>query len=173
MLHAARQLPSWLIFDVSQEMLIRALLFLVALLFAGCPAVDFNELDFTRSKPKQEELVGVWVPTSDTQRDIRKHYPQAEHEIVFRPDGTYSFTNMPDWWRKGTGESGGKFESFSGKWALSQGKNGWTIWEISLETPRFFTSVNVYRQKPPYQIFIRVGDPNEGISMIFERKKNG
>ena len=146
---------------------IATLLFLLAILLAGCPMVDTKELNFTRSKPKKEDLIGVWTPDKETLRDIRTrgHYPETEHEIILREDGTFSIRNMPD----GFGESGGKFESVDGRWDLKEEKDIWTIWSISLETSKELMSINVYRQKPPYSIFIRVGDPNNGDAMIFDR----
>ena len=149
-----------------------ALLFPVILLFlVGCPAVDTKELNFTRKKPENADLVGTWTPNSDTLKEIRTrgHYPQAQHEIVLRADGTFSIRNMPDWWTNGFGESGRTFSSFDGRWDLEEGKDGWTIWEIALRTPTFGTSINVYQQKPPYSLFIRVGDPNNADAMIFDR----
>ncbi len=121
------------------------LLFLV-----GCPAVDTRELNFTRKKPDRADVVGVWTPNKETLQAIRTrgHYPQAEHEIVLRADGTFSIRNMPDWWTNGFGASGRTLSTFDGRWELKEGKDVWTIWEISLQTTDLWTSVHLYRQKP-------------------------
>ena len=141
------------------------------LLLVGCPAVDTRELNFTRKKPTRADLVGVWSPDRDTLRAIRTrgHYPEAEYEIVLRADSTFSIRNMPDWWTNGFGTSGGMLASFDGRWELQEGKNVWRIWEISLQMTNFWTSIHVYRQKPPYSLFIGVGDPNNAEAMIFNR----
>jgi hypothetical protein len=140
------------------------------MLVAGCPAVDLKELQFTRTKPAESDVVGTWRPTVDTLKDIRGrgHYPVATHEIILRADHTFSMRNMPDWWSNGFGESHGQFESGDGTWQLEAGKNVWQIWVIRLHFPSVTTSINLYRQRPPYLIFIRVGDPNNGDAMFFE-----
>jgi hypothetical protein len=157
---------------VKSRILSATLLLLLALFLAGCPMVDTKELNYTRTKPKKEYLIGTWTPDKETIQDIRTrgHYPEAIHEIILREDGTFSIINMPDWWNNGFGESGGKFISMDGRWSLKEEKDIWTIWVISLETPKEVVgSFNVYHQKPPYSIFVRVGDPNNGKAMIFDR----
>jgi hypothetical protein len=143
----------------------------VSTLFAGCPAVDLKELQFTRTKPAESDIVGTWRPTADTLKDIRGrgHYPVATHEINLRADHTFSMRNMPDWWSNGFGESHGQFESGDGTWQFEAGKDVWQIWVVRLHFPSVTTWINLYRQRPPYLIFIRVGDPNNGDAMFFER----
>src|SRR5262245_64398972 len=43
-------------------------------LAAGCMnnGVEWSELDFTRTKPRLEDLVGTWVPTESTLNDMWK-----------------------------------------------------------------------------------------------------
>ena len=153
-------------------MTLRLLAATTCLFLAGCPAVDFKEFDFTRTKPKTEELVGVWTPTKDTLLDIRErgHYAEAEYYIELRADSSFLFHNIPDWWSDGFGESHGKLETFTGTWDVTEDSNIWKIWNITLSTSKFITSIHLYRQKPPYQLFIRVGDPNQGDAMLFEKK---
>jgi hypothetical protein len=81
------------------------------------------ELQFTRTKPLESELVGTWRPTADTLKDIRGrgHYAAATHEVVLRQDHTFSIRNMPDWWSNGFGESHGQFEAGDGTWHLEAG----------------------------------------------------
>ena len=146
-------------------------LFIIALLSAACPMIDFKESNFTRTKPNKEDLIGVYTPNKKSLQEIRTrgHYPVATHEIILRSDGTFSIKNMPDWWMNGTGESGGKLESLDGRWDLEEAKDIWTIWQISLDTSKARMHVNVYYQRPPYSIFVRVGDPNNGYAMVFDR----
>ena len=84
---------------------LRILLFVTILFLIGCPAVDFKELNFTRNKPKKEDLVGTWIPNKESLSMIqtRGHYPDAKYEIVLRENGTFSINNIPDWWRSDFG----------------------------------------------------------------------
>lgn len=146
-------------------------LLLLALILAGCfNAIDFKEFNFTHSKPKRENLIGVWRPDKATLDDIHKrgHYPDAKYEIILREDGTFSLRNIPDWWTfEQFGESGGKFVSFDGRWDLTAYSGPWEISLVTTNNEGY--SVNVYRQKPPYSLFLRLGDPNDGDAMIFDR----
>jgi hypothetical protein len=147
----------------------------VSVAITGClrPRPVWRELHFTRSKPAETDLIGTWRPSPDTLKDIRNRgkYPAAEHELILRPDHTFSMRNMPDWWSDGFGESHGKFESGDGTWELASDKNVWQIWVLRLRFPRWSTSIHLYRQRPPYLIFVRVGDPDIGDAMFFERSK--
>ena len=140
-------------------------------LLVGCPAVDWKELQFTRKRPSEGEIIGTWRPTADTLLDIRRrgHYPVATHEIILRADHTFTMRNMPDWWRNGFGQSHGQLESGEGTWQLESGRDVWEIWVVRLHFPSVTICINVYRQRPPYLIFVRVGDPNNGEAMFFER----
>lgn len=143
----------------------------LALLMAGCPAVDWKEFRFTRKKPAEIDLVGTWRPTPTTLKEIRDrgHYPAATNEIILRADHTFSMRNMPDWWKNGFGESHGQLESDDGTWQLEAARDVWKIWVVGLRFRWGTTSINLYRQHAPYLIFIRVGDPNNGEAMFFER----
>jgi hypothetical protein len=143
----------------------------LCLLISGCPMVDWKEMNFTRTKPETKDIVGTWSPTADTLKDIqqRGNYPAAKHELILKADGTFSMLNMPDWWRDDFGKSNKKLESGNGKWQLTKSKNIVDIWTIELEFPTEFSSVNLYGQKTPYLIFIRVGDPNNGFAMFYQR----
>ena len=144
---------------------------MLSLFIMGCPMVDWKEINFTRRKPEMKDIIGTWTPTADTLKDIRSrgHYPEARHELILKSDGTSSMINMPDWWRNGFGESNKTFHSGEGNWRLTKSKNIWDIWTIELEFPSEISSINLYRQKPPYLIFIRVGDPNNGDAMFYQR----
>ena len=146
----------------------------IGLMLSGCPMVDLKELNFTRTKPDLKNLVGTWTATKETFAKIhgRGRYPEADHKIVLRPDGTFSIVNMPDWRNNGIGESHGKFESTNGQWILeTDSKPGFfSTWRIALNYPNMRDSgFDVYYQSPPYLIFVRVGDPNSGEGMFFER----
>src|ERR1035437_7613986 len=88
----------------------------IAFLGSGCFLPTGPELQFTRKKPSETELIGSWRPTAETLKDIhgRGRYPATEHELILRSDHTFTMRNMPDWWRNGFGESHGHFESGDG-----------------------------------------------------------
>jgi hypothetical protein len=151
-----------------------------ALLISGCFLPTWPELQYTRSKPSEAELIGSWRATVATIREIRGRgqYREAEHEIVLRADHTFTMHNMPDWWRNGFGESHAQFESGDGTWKLASARNVWQIWIVELHFSdfsggsAFYTLVHLYHQRAPYLIFVGVGDPDEARGMLFERSKN-
>jgi hypothetical protein len=151
----------------------RAAAIVIALLVSGCFLPTGPELQYTRSKPSEADLIGSWRPTAETIRDIRNRgrYSTIEHELTLRPDHTFTMRNMPDWWRNGFGESHGHFESGDGTWELASASNVWQIWVVRLHFPHLGTSIHLYHQRPPYLIFIGVGDPDEARGMLFERSK--
>jgi hypothetical protein len=78
---------------------------------------------------------------------------------------------MPDWWNNGFGISNGTFECLNGKWELYENTEPYHYWSLILQTDNKKRMINLYDQKPPYRIFIRIGDPNDGNAMIFEKRK--
>ena len=155
-------------------MTLRCLPILMALMLAGCPAVDTRELNFTRNKPGIGDLIGTWTPNKESIQLIRTEgkYSAAHPKVILRADGTYSFVEMPDWWSSATGESTGTTETFDGSWKLQERKSPWTVWEIQLQAPKNVCSIHLYRQKPPYCLFVGVGDPNDARAMIFDHQDN-
>jgi hypothetical protein len=153
---------------------------LVLFLASGCFLPTWPELQYTRTKPLETELVGSWRPTAKTISDLRRRgrYAATDHELNLRPDHTFTMRNMPDWWRNGFGESHGQFDSGNGTWELSSANNVWQIWVVWLHFSQFpgsassgATPIHLCHQRPPYLIFIGVGDPDEGEGMLFERSK--
>jgi hypothetical protein len=168
----------------------------ITLVLTGCPIANWHELNFTRHKPSEADLIGRWIPTAKTRKEILKRgkYPDAICEIRINADGSFTMRNMPDWWRGGLGESHRRLESGSGVWKLSEPsstrmsasgkvyrhKDPWAGWELLLRFASFSgehpipsggaTSVRLCRQSPPYQMFFYVGDPDSGDAMLFERE---
>src|SRR4051812_13835432 len=87
-------------------------------LLSSCCLPTWPELQYTRTKPSDAEIIGNWLPTGETITDIRKRgrYPVTEHELTLRADHTFTMRNMPDWWLNGFGESHGHFDSGEGTW---------------------------------------------------------
>lgn len=151
----------------------KIILLIMAIFISGCPMIDWKEFNFTRSKPIVEDIVGIWKPTPTTLSYIRQEggYPEVNHELNFRADGTFSMLNMPDWWQNSFGRSWKSFHSENGTWKLKKDNMIWDIWVIELKLSSGIDSVNLYGQESPYLIFIRVGDPNDGKAMFFERSE--
>src|SRR5262245_38523580 len=88
----------------------------------GCMrnGIERGELDFTRSKPDVADLVGTWIPTAPTLRDMQNRggYLIETHELRLADDGSCGIVGMPDWWRDPSGESKGRFESGVGTWKV-------------------------------------------------------
>ncbi|MES2308383.1 MAG: hypothetical protein V4507_05940 [Verrucomicrobiota bacterium] len=144
---------------------------MMSILLTACGGIK-HELQFTRSKPQESDLIGLWVPTPNTLKDMEKTggYVISKHEILLKEDGTFSMINMPDWWRDGFGDSKKGFESSEGRWELTQTQDWTKIWDITLHFSGYGTSVKLLGQKPPYRIHIYVGDPDSGHVMLFEKK---
>jgi len=135
--------------------------------------IEKSELSWTRTKPDPSDLVGIWVPTDATIKDMKEKgdYTISIHQLILRADGTFQMINMPDWWKDGFGKSKKGFESSRGKWQLYEDRNPWTVWAIKLEFPNFLAlnQIHVRRQKPPYWLHVTIGDPDSGHFMLFEK----
>ena len=98
--------------------------------------------------------------------------PENLHWFFVR-DHSFDMRDMPDWWLDGFGRSHGKLETGSGRWELASADSIWQVWVVRLHFPSFETSVHLYHQHAPFLIFVRVGDPDIGDAMFFERSKTG
>ena len=142
----------------------------ILLFIAGCGV--WQELHFTKNKPKESDLIGIYLPDVKTQKLITKDggYAPANCQIKVGADGKIEFTNMPDWWHDGFGKSHRKLESTNGTWSLEKYDNYWQIvWEHEKTVD---LGLHLLREKPPYRIHIYVGDPDSQCFMIFERAQN-
>jgi hypothetical protein len=146
-----------------------------AALLSGCysPRELAEEFRFARQKPLETDLVGKWVPTTQTLEDMRGNggYSISTHELVLNADKTFFMNNMPDWWATDFGESKKGFQSAAGRWTLSPA-TGDSDWGIDLVVGTSGIGfLHVRNQKPPYLIHIGIGDPDNGHFMLFERIK--
>jgi hypothetical protein len=151
------------IFQIGKIFLCSAILFLIA----GCGV--WHELHFTKTKPKESDLIGIYEPDANTKKLILQDggYSSADCQIKLNADGKIELINMPDWWTNGFGESHRKLISSDGVWKLANSGNGWGInREIGNVIDGGF---NLLGEKPPYKIHIYVGDTDSDRFMIFER----
>ena len=149
--------------QIEKVFLYSAIVFFVA----GCGV--WQELHFTKTRPKESDLIGTYEPDAKTQKLILREggYPSANCQIKVNADGKIELIDMPDWWENGFGESHKKLISTGGMWKLENVQNRWGI---SWESDNITHGVNLLGRKPPYQIHIYVGDPDSDRFMIFERK---
>lgn len=149
--------------QIRKEFLYATILFFVA----GCGV--WQELHFTKNKPKESDLIGIYEPDAKTQKLITKDggYASSNCQIKVEADGKIEFTNMPDWWHDGFGQSHGKLESTNGTWFLKKNDSNWQIvWETEKTVD---LGLHLLGEKPPYRIHLYVGDPDSQCFMIFER----
>ena len=82
----------------------------------------------------------------------------------------FTSTISPIWWRTAFGEPGGGFDTGTGSWKI-QRKQGW--WELELDfldtKGCYGSGATLIGHKPPYQISLTVGDPDNGRTMRFSR----
>ena len=149
------------------------------LLLSGCPNPDTRH--FTKKKPKNEDLVGTYVPDAKTLRWIRQagKYPEVENSVVLSADGSFQMINMPDCWTDPFGIPKGRFDSGIGEWQSVRLQEWWDL-RLTFRSRKEFASdphdsgwvtfVPVVGQTPPYRLWLYVGDPDGGQRMIFEKK---
>lgn len=129
---------------------------------------------YTTTKPNEADLIGTWVPDTDTLKDIRDrgHYDmdRASTRLILRSDGSFEMVDIPDWWRDPFGKSEGRLQSDRGTWRLKEQSPG-SLWELGLDFPRWGgTTISLRRNKSPYLIHFTLGDPDNGEAMTFVRQ---
>ena len=146
----------------------------LAILFAlsGCYNLDTDE--FTKTKPSLQDLVGTYLLTDYSATSLRERSGDLPNEISIKlsPDGSCSLLNIPDSW--GENHTPVKFVSRIGKWELVQNQNYWIVALEDLnpagswpETP---TQLNIIGEKPPYILWITLGDADEGHVLGFSKR---
>jgi hypothetical protein len=119
---------------------------------SGCynPSEIAEEVRFTHRRPLETNLIGKWIPTSATLKDMRDEggYSITSHELDLSADGTFSITNMPDWWKTPFGESRKVLESASGTWRVSQDSGGDWVIDLSVGTA-VIQSLHLRNQESP------------------------
>ena len=153
----------------------RSLVLAIAVLTLSVTCV-FPNLDseyFTRNKPKQADLAGKYVPTTNTLQFIGEEggYEAVDISITLWPDGSFEMVSMPDWWGETSGKSSGGFDSGHGEWDIVKHQEWWNL-ELdftSEDPPVGLTSVPLVGEAPPYRLWFYVGDPDVGDVMIFDK----
>lgn len=143
-----------------------------------CPSLDY--LSFAKTKPGLSDMVGKYIPTANTLELMRDngYYAVNDISVTLSADNTFTMTNMPDWWNTDFGVSRGGFDSGNGQWSIIEDQEWWSLSldfdsridfnsEKSLE--EFITIIPIAKNKPPYQLWFYIGDPDDEKIMIFER----
>ena len=158
----------------------RAFIAILSLCLVGCHR-DPHSSVYTKTQPKLDDLVGVYVPDQTTVSLITRegHYRELPASITLGTGGALSITNIPDWWGTDQGMAKGGFDSGRGTWKVVQHREWWAISAYFESAAQFastqnrakdlYTSFRLVGEGPPYKILLLVGSPDDGRAMQFER----
>ena len=155
------------------------LLLALMVLIQGCQYDPHAQL-YTTDKPKESDVVGIYTLTSQS---VTRDGLAAMHGrpciIELRADGTFSATNVPplllnspDTNFFSTLASGSGTWHFDSVGSIGNGAGAVkTHWGISLDSAVVrFQPVGLSGAKSPYGLIYTLGDPDEGMALILERK---
>ncbi len=158
-------------------MLLRSCLLSLLLFAAGCDS-------YTKVRPKQADVAGVYRPTTRTDQFLRarKGYAERDTYVTLARDQSCKISNMPDLWLDGFGESRGGFDSYKGTWRLTKHTNGWGVYlrlswiggaskgQKDRESILVYDRMMLAGERPPYRLQFIIGDPDSGESLEFEKR---
>jgi hypothetical protein len=131
-----------------------ALLLLLALSIISC--VNSDELDFTHSEPAKADLIGRWIPVSETQ--AKANLSASKSEINLRGNGTFSAVDLPAA-PEVPGVSPSGLLSGTGVWHIDKAHDVVTIWVINLDFSNHYRdTINIRHQRAPYLIHLSTGE---------------
>jgi hypothetical protein len=131
------------------------------------------------------DLPGTYVADPVTIRDMhgRMNLVAQSHQIVLRPDGTFTMTNVPDFWQLSNSPTA--MLSCSGQWQLGPrsveldytgaelspaNRVPPTLYRAALRTS-YHASLEIRGLIPPYKLAVILGDPDEGHEAVFSKSK--
>jgi hypothetical protein len=132
---------------------------------------DWHTLQYAKTKPDPKEIIGSWVATESTLRELsRTAYSAARPTVVLADDATIRMKDIPDAWRDPFGDGHGRLETFSGTWRFYE-QQGWWGLQVTGEDWQGGCGgcIMVLGQKAPYRLRIIVGDPDRGVGYEFRR----
>jgi hypothetical protein len=141
----------------------------VLLFLTGCQ-YDPCTLTYATSKPDRKEIIGHWVATDETLRDLAQgRYQKARPVIDVLENGSIQMTDIPDTWRADLGAGAGKLETFVGTWQLDKHQDSW--WGLALRRGNWGCGgcLMVLGQESPHKLVLRFGDPDEGRGYEFRK----
>jgi hypothetical protein len=148
------------------------IVFTVLLIGASCSRVVVRE-------PKAADLAGAYTLTSASEAFLQKEkkygaIPQSQ--ILIDSGGGLRWQNLPDCLFSPFGEASGGFESFTGSWTMKRYFYTFVI-EPKMKKkggPSGVTSVgpSMYvLKKSSLVLELMIGDPDSGVSIYYEKKK--
>ncbi len=135
---------------------------LAILLLSACQ-FDPYTLSYAKTKPDPKDVVGHWIATEATLRDLADGpYKGARPMIEVLRDGSIRMNEIPDVWRAENGRGAGKVEAFIGKWQLQKVQDSW--WGLDLRRGDWGCTgcLMVMGDTSPHKLVLRFGDPDEG-----------
>jgi hypothetical protein len=150
-------------------------LMLVFAAAAGCYNLDTD--NFPTEKPDISAIQGTYrLNESSVQTVKQAGYEQVDATLNLLDDGTFTMTDVPDWWQT-FGKSHGGYDSGQGTWKIQKHQNWWNI-GLKFDSRRnfhskpneegFSTSIVIFGKHPPFFLWLYVGDPDAGRAMVFE-----
>src|SRR5262245_19719720 len=96
-----------------------------SVLLSACQ-FDWYTFSYARTKPDPKEIVGSWIATHNTLRELaRTPYSAARPTVVLTEGGAVRMKDIPDAWRDPFGDGHGRVETFSGTWKFYQQQEWW------------------------------------------------
>ena len=141
----------------------------------GCGRGDPAAGDYSRARPARGDIVGTWAV--DLSMTTDKGLSAAEaggFSIALNEDGTCRVVGMPArMWGEGSRASGAAL-SAAGTWELEKLQEWWNVrlalYETGATNPtRDGPLLHIRRQSAPHLLHWVVGDPDEGIALVFRR----
>jgi hypothetical protein len=151
------------------------------LVFLVCSLL-YLDPHFVASRPPDADVAGYYKLTSQTVIDGGlAAFGDRPCDIEVRPDGTFTATNLPPD-ELGSPVVLNKLVTASGKWRLDVVSYGGSSplggslpqhWGIVLDSsPVNIHPIHLAGWKPPYRLYLLVGDPDCGYTMILERAEH-
>jgi hypothetical protein len=126
------------------------------------------------TKPDKKDLVGTWIIDAPTIKYMRTHggYDVSQPtSLVLRDDDSFAMTNMPDWYKAGSGESNQVLGNLAGSWDFDDSRGG--FWAVALRASEFAPYIEIreprYASQPRYVLQIVIGDPDSRNFMRFTK----
>lgn len=155
----------------------------LAAALAACQYDPYTAI-YTTKEPKPADVAGEYVLDEFSEGLVADAgYEKRATSIRLDADGTFTFTDLPDWWDAfGTPVHG--FDSGRGTWTVERKQGKW--WQVRAHI-RETTPTSTFRcpaggygsewvladEEPRFRLVLTLGDPDEGRAMIFGRKSVG
>ncbi len=158
---------------------------LLSCLLAGCrppPLMSYPwSWDYTRAKPKESDLVAQYKILKIRLTDgLAKPIREQDPSVTLNADHTASLFKFPHF--DGFGDRVDCSLSGTANWSLDEGLGIGDGWQLKIENYRSDAQAKecgpgnaawpivLLGQKPPYRLYLSVGDPDSDTGIEFQRK---